>query len=82
MKGVDSLLSAAFDGNAVVDTVLSKSDLKDVTEYGYGFWFKFMTRYPSQLLSGKKDPWYHVSRLTSNDPYDDLKFGDRVLAIF
>lgn len=28
------------------------------------------------------EPWYFVSRLTSNGEYEDLRMGDRLLAIF
>jgi hypothetical protein len=32
---------------AVVDTQVSGRDLDDVYEYGYGFWFRFLTRHPA-----------------------------------
>jgi len=47
VKGSEAVLNAAFDSNPVVDTVLRKSDLTDTVEYGYGFWLKFLTRYPA-----------------------------------
>lgn len=28
-------------------------DNKDLDEYGYGFWARFLTAYPQQLISGK-----------------------------
>jgi hypothetical protein len=40
-----------------------------------------MTRYPV-VINGKKDDWYFVSRLTKNDPYENLRMGDRVLGIW
>lgn len=43
---------------------------------------RFLTVYPKRLLSGKSAPWYFISRLTSNDPYDDLNMGDRILALW
>lgn len=57
-------------------------DLSDVSEYGYGFWMRYMSRYPVALYHGRNGPWQFVSRLTSNNPYGDLNFGDRTLAIF
>jgi hypothetical protein len=56
--------------------------LDDVREYGYGFWMRYLTTYPVRLVSGKKDPWYFVSRLTKNDPYGNTALGDRMLAVF
>ena len=76
------MIDAAFDKAAVADTVISGDDLSDVSEYGYGFWLKFMTRHPVPLYSGKSAPWYFVSRLTRNNPYRNGDMGDRVLAIF
>jgi hypothetical protein len=52
------------------------------SEYGYGFWLRFLSTFPSRLMNGKVAPWYFVSRLTSNIEYDDVKMGDRLLAIW
>jgi hypothetical protein len=54
----------------------------DIKEYGYGFWFRFLTLYPTRLWEGKNQPWYFVVRLTTNTPYSDAGFGDRLLAIW
>jgi hypothetical protein len=43
---------------------------------------RFLTRYPTALLSGKSAPFYFVSRLTSNNPNGDLGMGDRVLGVW
>ena len=43
---------------------------------------RFLTTYPKRLINGKNAPWYFVSRLTSNKPYDDVGMGDRLLAIW
>ena len=82
VKGSERILDAAHNRPAVVDTEVTGSDLRDVREFGYGFWFRYLTRYPSQLLKGKNADWYFVSRLTSNQDHSDSKSGDRVLAIF
>jgi len=34
------------------------------TEYGYGFWARFLTAYPVKLPNGKNAPWYFMARLT------------------
>jgi hypothetical protein len=66
IKGPDATLNAAYDGDAVVDTEVVGKDLEDASEYGFGFWFRFLTRHPKPLFDGKKEPWYFVARLTSN----------------
>ena len=54
----------------------------DASEYGYGFWMRYLTRYPVVLTNGKTDPWYFISRLTMNDPYGNIGFGDRMLGVW
>ena len=66
----------------MADLQVTGDKLKDVREYGYGFWMRYMTRYPVAMFSGKKDPWYFVSRLTSNQNYGNINKGDRLLAIW
>lgn len=56
--------------------------MKDVTEYGYGFWLRFMMRFPVPLFDGKKDSWYFIARLTNKEDYSDKEMGDRLLAVF
>jgi hypothetical protein len=43
---------------------------------------RFLTKYPANLVNGKTEPWYFISRLTKNNPYRNNDFGDRVLAVF
>ncbi|CAD8123997.1 unnamed protein product [Paramecium sonneborni] len=74
--------SSAVDAKPVADIQVPDEALKDVIEYGYGFWSRWLTRHPQQLFEGMSEPWYFVSRLTSNDPYDNIKMGDRLLAVF
>lgn len=33
-------------------------------------------------MKGISKPWYFISRLTKNDPYDNINMGDRILAIW
>lgn len=75
-------MNAAYNKKPVIDTVVEGEDLDDPSEYGYGFWMRFLTRYPAPLYSGKNAPWYFVSRMTKNNPYKNVELGDRVLAIF
>ena len=53
-----------------------------MTEYGYGFYARFLTAYPTRLLSGKDAAWYFIARLTKNSPNGNMGMGDRVLAIW
>lgn len=55
---------------------------KDRSEYGYGFWMRYLTTFPERLMPGKNAPWYFVARLTRNIPHADAAMGDRVLAIW
>jgi hypothetical protein len=58
-----------------------RADLK-LEEYGYGFWYRFLTVYPKRLIPGKNAPWYFIARLTANKNYQDITMGDRLLAIW
>lgn len=58
-----------------------ESTVNGITEYGYGFWCKFLYNGPSKVLA--KPDWMGLSRLTVNRDYTDLsKPGDRTLAIW
>lgn len=54
--------SKSTDAQTVLDTVGKDND--ELSEYGYGFWLRFLTAFPERLLNGKNQPWYFVSRLT------------------
>ena len=43
---------------------------------------RFLTRFPAKLWAGKNAPWYFVARLTINNPFNDIRMGDRILAIW
>jgi hypothetical protein len=58
------------------------SDLTNLEEYGYGLWARFLVYYPVRMPNGKNQPWYFLARLTSNNPYDNIRMGDRLLAIW
>lgn len=65
-----------------MDLTIKPEQIKDARDYSYGYWMRFLTRYPSLLMDGKNQPWYFVSRLARNDPYGDVALGDRVLALW
>jgi hypothetical protein len=66
-----------------VSTVeINGKDLSDSSEYGFGFWMRFLTRYPTPFYEGKQAPWYFIARLTSNKPYANVNFGDRTLGLW
>lgn len=80
MKGV---VDSPHDSKKpAVETDTPQSEVESAKEYGYGFWLRFLTTHPVRLVNGKNAPWYFVSRLTSNNPYDDVGMGDRLLAIW
>ena len=80
--GSSAVLSPSVSGSAVFDTTLTRDQLIDVSEYGYGFWLRFMTRYPTQMFHGRTASFYFVSRLTENNPFGNTAVGDRTLAIW
>jgi hypothetical protein len=82
VEGMSDIFATAFNEQALFDTTLDKKSLVDSSEYGYGFWMRYLTRYPQVLTSGKNQPWYVVSRLTSNAEYKNVEMGDRTLAVF
>lgn len=62
--------------------IVPEGKLDGVTEYGYGLWTRYLTKYPDNLPKGMTEPWYFLSRLTVNEPYDNIRMGDRTLAIW
>ena len=39
----------------------------DMSAYGFGFWFRFTTLYPTRMTNGLQDEFvYHIARLTQN----------------
>jgi hypothetical protein len=80
-KPTDDVIESQWDKN---DPALDKEhpNLGDLKEYGYGFWLRFLTTYPNRLPSGKNAAWYFVARLTKHKEYDNVRMGDRQLAIW
>ncbi|CAD8058815.1 unnamed protein product [Paramecium sonneborni] len=74
-------ISNDIDGkNPIVDQGITVAN--DYEEYGYGFWMRYLTLYPKELIKGKEAPWYFISRLSRNKNYENMKMSDRVLAIW
>ena len=82
IEGSADILDAGFKGNDIARIDISEGDLEDSSEYGYGFWLRFLSKHPDQLLNGLDKPKYFVGRLTENVPYKDQQQGDRALATF
>jgi hypothetical protein len=79
----DEFMKTGGTTPAPVDKTVPEDKMpRDVSEYGYGFWFRFLTTYPERLLAGKNAPWYFLARFTTNIPHSDIGMGDRVLAIW
>ncbi|CAD8140693.1 unnamed protein product [Paramecium octaurelia] len=76
----EQLANGSEDKKPVIEKDLNAD--RNLEEYGYGFWMRFLTAYPARLISGKNQPWYFVSRLTQHDQYDNIRMGDRTLAIW
>jgi len=51
-------------------------------EYGYGYWFRFITLYPTRLWGGKSGAWAFVSRVTTNNPTGEAGTGDRIFVTY
>jgi hypothetical protein len=77
VEGSDRILNAG--SKAVVDSQVQA--VRDGSEYGFGFWFRFMTRFPRVLYKGLEDKPYFLARLTRNLDYQDAEMGDRTLLV-
>ena len=56
--------------------------MNGVKEYGYGFWIRFLARFPVALKLGNRAPWSIIARLSKNADYGDARVGDRTLAVW
>ncbi|CAD8193826.1 unnamed protein product [Paramecium pentaurelia] len=82
VKGESSILDMFSSQKHIIDLKVNDSKLEGVIEYGYGYWIRWLTKWPEQQKEGISKPWYFISRLTKNDPYDNISMGDRILAIW
>ncbi len=58
-----------------------ETNIDGINEYGYGFWFRYLTTRPKRLYSNKP-AWMALARFTVNENNGDIGIGDRTLAIF
>ncbi|CAD8162366.1 unnamed protein product [Paramecium octaurelia] len=82
VSGQSSIVDMSSSQTSVLDIKVEDDKIRGVNEYGYGYWIRWLTRWPEQQMKGISEPWYFISRLTKNDPYDNISMGDRVLAIW
>lgn len=54
----------------------------DFSSYSFGFWFRWMSRYPQALYKGKVEEKYFMARMSQNVEEGDLGMGDRALALY
>ena len=81
--GDETIIDSGFDDvKPLADIQPTAENLKDIREYGYSYWIRYLTRHPKPMYQGKKEPWYFMSRLTSNKEYQNVEKGDRLLAIW
>lgn len=73
---------SAFDKPAVFEKEWTEKELSNVSEYGYGFWLKYLSTYPTSLPTGLAGDYFMVARMTSNKEInkDSVSIpGDRLL---
>jgi hypothetical protein len=85
-SGAD-IITQGFDADPVFQTIAVAykdlpSNVADQNEYGYGFYFRYLTHFPQRMWTGKNNAWYFLSRLTNSKIFGDVAYGDRLLTIF
>jgi hypothetical protein len=65
VEGSRDIFKASYYGNAIVDAKVGPESLADATEYSVGLWFRYLTRFPTVMTSGKTDPFYNLVRLAT-----------------
>ncbi|KAM3131625.1 hypothetical protein pb186bvf_016289 [Paramecium bursaria] len=63
VEGKSSIINSQFNKGPVVSLQLSGDQLKDKSEYGYGFWFRYLTLYPLHYKF-TRGSWSQVAKLT------------------
>jgi hypothetical protein len=56
---------------------IEKPNLSTPKEYGYGFWIRFITLYPTRLENCLENTFYFIARLSKNNPSGNTDLGDR-----
>ena len=81
--GDETIVDSAYDDvKPLADIEATPENLKDIREYGYSYWVRYLSRHPKPMYQGKSEPWYFMSRLTVNKEYQNVEKGDRLLAIW
>ena len=74
------MADVAFNKDPAAVMTVKKEQMGEVSEYGFGFWLRWLSRHPVAVL--KRENWHFVARLTTNDQHRDIQMGDRTLAVF
>jgi len=40
-------------------------------EFAYGFWFRYLTHYPTRMWNGKNEGAYHMARISNQQQADN-----------
>ena len=57
-------------------------DLNGVKEYCFGFWIRYLAKFPIAMKLGNRAPYSIIARLSRNSEYGDVRVGDRTLAVW
>jgi hypothetical protein len=74
-----------YDGpNPQVEVDVPDNQVGDVTEYSFGYWFRFHYRIPTYLpINIARNNFLAMAGVTENDDWtDNSECGDRALAIY
>jgi protein transport protein SEC24 len=82
VESTTTFYESSSEGEATAAYEFDDEELQDASEYGYGFWMRYMSEFPKPYTM-PKNKYHFISRMTSNKEYQDFsKYGDRTLAIF
>lgn len=64
------MILSSYDEKFAFVREWTENELKDVSEYGYGFWAKYSSTFPTELPTGLKGDYFMLSRMTINSDID------------
>lgn len=79
VEGPARIINASYSKGPVVQVELHKEDLKDTTQYGFGFWFRYLSIHPTPFIKKRQD-WSLLAKLTNKRESKD--FRDGLLVIY